>query len=57
MREKVSIVSMASISAMGRNSEEVWAHYLSDEHTFVEQSFGKFSALVSPIEKVNWGII
>ena len=57
MREKVSIVSMASISAMGRNSEEVWEHYLSDEHTFIEQSFGKFSALVSPIEKVNWSII
>ena len=57
MREKISIVSMASISALGRNSEEIWAHYLNDEPTFVEQSFEKFSALVGRIDKTNWSYI
>jgi len=57
MIEKISIVSMASISALGRNSKEVWAHYLNDEPTFIEQSFDKFSALVSPIKKENWSVI
>ena len=57
MREKISIVSMASISALGRNSEEIWAHYLNDGPTFVEQSFEKFSALVGRIDKTNWSYI
>jgi len=57
MREKISIVSMASLSALGRTSEEVWTHYLNDEPTFVEQSFEKFSALVSPVSKANRNII
>jgi 3-oxoacyl-(acyl-carrier-protein) synthase len=57
MREKISIVSMASLSALGRNSEEVWEHYLNDEPTFVEQPFEKFSALVSSINRTNWRTI
>ncbi len=57
MREKISIVSMASLSSLGSNSEEVWAHYLNGTSTFVEQSFEKFSALVSSIDKSNWNSI
>jgi 3-oxoacyl-(acyl-carrier-protein) synthase len=57
MREKISIVSMASLSALGKTSEEVWTQYLNDEPTFVEQTFEKFSALVSPINKTNWNNI
>jgi len=57
MREKISIVSMASLSALGKTSEEVWTQYLNDEPTFVEQTFDKFSALVSPINKTNWNSI
>jgi len=57
MREKISIVSMASLSALGRSSKEVWEHYLNDEPTFVEQSFEKFSALVSTINRTNWSTV
>ena len=57
MREKISIVSMASLSALGKNSVEVWENYLNDVPTFVEKPFEKFSALVSSISKTNWSII
>ena len=57
MKEKISIVSMASISALGRTSEDVWTSYLNDESTFAKQNFEKFSALVSSISKEHWNDI
>ena len=54
MKEKISIVSMASISALGRTCDDVWANYLNDEATFVKQNFEKFSALVSSISEEHW---
>ena len=49
MRNKVSIVSMSSISAMGRHTDDVLEQYLKGEHLLVEKSFDKFDAIVSSI--------
>lgn len=54
MTEKVSIVGMASISALGKESSEIWAGYQDQSPTFTERSFGKFKALTSEISKENW---
>lgn len=54
MTEKVSIVGMASISALGKDSSEIWAGYKDHSPTFAERSFGKFNALTSEISKENW---
>lgn len=54
MRERVSIVSMASISALGKNQEEVWQHYKSGISLIREENFKKFSALVSGLSKGLW---
>ena len=50
MKNKISIVSMASISALGSNIDEIWKSYQSKDHTFKQQSFGKFNALTSNIK-------
>lgn len=54
MKEKVSIVSMASISALGIHKEEVWNNYLQTAHTFKERPFGKFKAFTSDIQSEHW---
>jgi 3-oxoacyl-(acyl-carrier-protein) synthase len=57
MIEKISIVSMASISACGMDETDIWENYLLDKHTFHERSFGKFKALVSDIKSKDWNKI
>ena len=54
MNEKISIVSMASISALGINKDEVWQNYQKTSHTFKERSFGNFKAFVSDIRSEHW---
>lgn len=54
MREKISIVSMASVSALGASTDKIWQHYR-DLKTLIElKDFGKFRALVSSIDKDLW---
>ena len=50
MIEKISIVSMSSISACGLDETDIWENYLLDKHTFHERPFGRFKALVSDIK-------
>ena len=54
MNEKISIVSMASISALGNHKDEVWRNYQKTSHTFKERSFGKFKAFTSDIQREHW---
>ena len=57
MREKISIVSMASVSALGVSENKSWQHYLEKKSLIEEQDFIKFSALVSSISDEHWGEI
>lgn len=57
MKEKVSIVSMASISALGTERKEVWSSYSSKNNSFNYRNFESFSALVSDISSHNWELI
>ena len=54
MREKISIVSMASISALGAEEEQVWQQYLEMKSLIEEKDFVKFSALVSSMRELHW---
>ncbi|MCA0933705.1 beta-ketoacyl synthase [Lutimonas saemankumensis] len=54
MRERISIVSMASISALGRDEEQVWQHYKKGNSLIRNVNFEKFSALVSGIREDLW---
>lgn len=49
MEKKISIVSMASVSALGTSGEEIWSHYKNQKPLFSSKDFGKFNALVSEI--------
>ena len=49
MKNKISIVSMASISALGSGEEEIWANYQRKKSLIRERPFGKFMAMVSEI--------
>lgn len=54
MRERISIVSMASISALGKREEQVWQQYKSRKSLIREANFEKFSALVSGLGIELW---
>lgn len=54
MRERVSIVSMASISALGKSEDEIWGHYKQKKSLIKEKDFIKFSAPVSSISDDHW---
>ena len=54
MRERISIVSMASISALGGNEEQVWQNYKRGNSLIQEAEFKKFSALVSGLSLKLW---
>lgn len=54
MRNTISIVSMASISALGNEPNKVWNSYLNKNHTFEKQGFGKFDAFVSGLSNEQW---
>jgi len=54
MKEKISIMSMASVSALGSSGGQIWAHYLTKNHSFKKQSFKTFEALVSSVSTQDW---
>ena len=54
MRDSISIVSMASVSALGSSENQIWQHYLDQRSLIKEKDFSKFSALVSRIGSMEW---
>ncbi len=50
MKDKISIVAMSSISALGNENEEIWQNYRKQSSLIKEESFGRFKALVSSIK-------
>ncbi|WKK65285.1 beta-ketoacyl synthase N-terminal-like domain-containing protein [Lutimonas zeaxanthinifaciens] len=54
MRERISIVSMASISALGRDEKQIWQQYKSGNSLIRKINFEKFSALVSGLSTDLW---
>ena len=54
MNEPVSIMSMASISALGADEQHVWKSYIRGESRIELRDFGQFSALVSSISDELW---
>lgn len=54
MNEPVSIMSMASVSALGADEQHVWKTYKRGESRIELRDFGKFSALVSSIDRELW---
>lgn len=57
MRDRISIVSMASVSALGVSEDQSWQHYMEKRSLIEENDFIKFSALVSSIRKEHWSDI
>lgn len=57
MTERISIVSMASVSALGASEDESWQHYMEKRSLIEEKDFQKFTALVSSISKEHWAEI
>lgn len=51
MKEPVSITSIASISALGSSSDEVWKNYQKDVHFIVEKQLESFNALVAELSE------
>ncbi len=51
MRDKISIVSMASVSALGASEDEIWQSYVERKSLIVNKIFDKFSALVSGVSE------
>ncbi len=54
MIEPVSIMSMASVSALGGDEQQVWKSYQKGEARIGSCEFGRFSALVSSIGSDLW---
>ena len=57
MRERISIISMASVSALGMSEDESWQHYMEKRSFIKERDFTKFAALVSSISNERWAEI
>lgn len=57
MKDKISIMSMASISPLGNSEKSVWGKYLNNKHTFVKRSFKTFDSLVSDVSVEDWNKI
>ena len=53
----ISISSVASISPLGKTSEEVWQSYLDNQHRISEQTFEKFTALTGQISEADKKLI
>jgi len=54
MNEPVSIMSMASVSALGADEQQVWKRYKRGESRITSRDFGTFSALISSIDIELW---
>jgi len=57
MINKISIIAMSSISALGSGEEEIWASYQKKTSFIDEKAFDKFPALLSGIAKNHWNSI
>ena len=57
MRERISIISMASVSALGLSVNKSWEHYIEKRSFIKERDFEKFTALVSSISTEHWAEI
>ena len=51
MKTSIAITSIASFSALGKTSDEVWTDYLNPKTHIVEKSFGETTSLVAPLSK------
>lgn len=49
MKQPISITSISSISALGNSQEEIWSHYLNDQHYIQEKKFKNSKALVAEL--------
>ncbi len=49
MKEPISITSIASISALGSSSKEIWKNYQSNEHFMTEKQFENTTAWVAEL--------
>ncbi len=57
MMNKISIIAMSSISALGSGEEEIWASYQKKSSFINEKAFDKFPALLSGIPINHWNSI
>jgi 3-oxoacyl-(acyl-carrier-protein) synthase len=57
MIEKVSIVAMASVSALGSERSEIWESYLRGRSLIESRDFGSFEALVSHLGDSRWSAV
>lgn len=57
MKDKISIVAMSSISALGENEDEIWANYQKKVSLIRNGSYDKFEALRSEIQEKHWSQI
>ncbi|PHS10511.1 MAG: beta-ketoacyl synthase [Kordia sp.] len=51
MKSPVSITALASLSALGSNSKQIWENYQNEDHFISEKEFKSFSALVAQISE------
>lgn len=51
MKHPISITSIASISPLGSNLNDIWKNYLTSSHCFKSEDFGIFEALVASLPK------
>ncbi len=51
LRQPISITSIGSISAIGISSEEIWQHYLSPSHCFIEKELDGSPTFVAPLSQ------
>lgn len=57
MIEPISIMAMASVSALGADEQQVWRSYLNKKPLIESRDFGRFGAFVSSIESELWAEI
>ncbi|NQY27950.1 MAG: beta-ketoacyl synthase [Flavobacteriaceae bacterium] len=51
MKSPVSITALASLSALGSNSKQIWENYQNEDHFISKKEFKSFSALVAQISE------
>lgn len=54
MKHPISITSIASISPLGSNLNDIWKNYLTSSHCFKSEDFGIFEALVASLPKEEY---
>lgn len=57
MKEKNSIMSMASVSALGSNDHQIWTHYQTKKHCFKNKAFNNYESLVSGLSENDWNTV